>query len=162
IVYDGEPIPAQKLIPKSGGAYTEDWVVHPGSRGVKNVVVWLAPEPTKEQWERLKDTGPNRLRVLPSFAPAQVFPGLTKKGAYTLTHAQDKRAYVPHVLAVQAGSDLSIRNASNAPEEVQWLSRENGDERPVIPPGKERAFKDLRVEPFEIWIASSRYDWMRA
>src|SRR5262245_12098812 len=48
IVYDGDPIPKQKEIPKSGGAYTEDWVVNPTNRGVKNVIVWLAPEPTQE------------------------------------------------------------------------------------------------------------------
>src|SRR4051812_46846290 len=29
VVYDGDPIPVQKEIPNSGGAYTEDWVVNP-------------------------------------------------------------------------------------------------------------------------------------
>ena len=51
---------------------TEEWIVDPKTKAVKNVIVWLTPEPTANDWKRLKATGPNRLKEFPSFKPAQV------------------------------------------------------------------------------------------
>src|SRR5262245_54792250 len=42
------PIKADKdadLAAKDPDFNTEDWIIHPKSGGIKNVVVWLAPEP---------------------------------------------------------------------------------------------------------------------
>src|SRR5215212_4599139 len=55
---------------------TEDWIVDPKTKGVKDAVVWLAPEPTAEEWKRLKATGKDRIREFPTFKPAQIHPDL--------------------------------------------------------------------------------------
>jgi hypothetical protein len=162
VVFDGDPIPKQKLIPKSGGAYTEDWVVNPANRGVKNVVVWLAPEPTAAEWDRLKERGPNRPRDFPNFKPDQVFPGLTRVGGRLLLHEGDVRAHVPHVQAVQAGSTIVIRNATTVPDNPKWESRYNGNGNPLVPPMRDQVIKNVKPERFPIWFTSSLYPWMKA
>ncbi|HEX3149600.1 MAG TPA: hypothetical protein VHR66_16110 [Gemmataceae bacterium] len=159
IVLDGEPIPKQKLIPMSGGAYTENWVVNATNRGVKNVVVWLVPELSKEQIEALEK---RRLREVPSFKPEQVYPDLSLKGARSLIHGEPKRAYVPHVTAAQAGSDLYIQNLSQVADNPKWSSLENGEFGTLVAPGRDREVKGLKVERFPIVIDSAIYPWMRA
>src|SRR5215213_3824090 len=81
-------IPARVVPPQAKGAnlppcaaldkdfLTEDWIVDPKTKGVKDAVVWLAPEPTAEEWKRLKATGKERLRDFPSFKAAQIHPDL--------------------------------------------------------------------------------------
>jgi hypothetical protein len=162
VVYDGDPIPKQKPIPKSGGAYTEDWVVNPTNRGVQNVVVWLSPEPTAAQWERLKDRGPNRLREVPGFQGNQVYPGLSLKGERSIVHGHPVRAYVPHVLAAQAGSDVFLRNLSAVPDNPTWASRNNGEFSPLVPAGNVKEVKNLTAERFPINVSSNIYPWMKA
>jgi hypothetical protein len=131
VVYDGDPIPVQKLIPRSGGAYTEDWVVNPTNRGVKNVVVWLVPELTGEQLEALKD---RKLREVPSFGAKDVYPGLPEQKEVTVLIPEKPIAFVPHVAVVRAGADVVFRNASTRPENVKWSSVNNGEFSPLVPP----------------------------
>jgi hypothetical protein len=159
VVFDGDPIPKQKLIPKSGGAYTEDWVVNPTNRGVKNVVVWLLPELTPGQLEDLRT---RRLRAVPGFRPEQVYPGLSLKGDRSLIHGEPVRAYLPHVLAVQAGSDLAIRNLSKVADNPTWASMNNGEFSPQVPPGNVKEVKNLKPERLPITVSSNIYPWMKA
>jgi hypothetical protein len=159
VVYDGDPIPQQKLIPKSSGAYTEDWVVNATNRGVQNVVVWLVPELSEQQ---LKGLESRRLREVPSFEPDQVFPDLSMKGERNLIVGHPMRAYVPHVTVAQTGSDLIIRNLSREPHNVQWTSRNNGLFNVLLPPGQQRQVGGLTAERSAIDVRSSVYPWMRA
>lgn len=159
VVYDGDPIPQQKFIPKSGGAYTEEWVVNATSRGVQNVVVWLVPELSEEQ---LKGLESRRLREVPTFKSEQVFPGLTMKGERNLIIGHPMRAYVPHVVVAQTGSDLRIRNLSPEPHNVQWTSTKNGLFNALLVAGQQRLVGGLTAERSAIDIRSSIYPWMRA
>lgn len=162
VVFEGDPIPEQKEIPRSGGAYTEEWVVNKSNRGVKNVVVWLAPEPTADEMVRLRDNGPNRLRDFPTFKLEQVYPDLSYKGEYTLAHAGVTRAYIPHIVAAQGGSKLTIRNSTNVPNNVKWLSRKNDELNPLLQPFGTWQSASLVVEKFPIEIASDIFPWMKA
>ena len=159
VVYDGGPLPVRKLIPQSGGAYTEDWVVNPTNRGVQNAVVWLVPELSEEQlaalWAR-------RVRDVPGFRPEQVYPGLSLKGERTILHGEPLRAYVPHVLAVQAGSDLHIRDASQAGDLPKWTSRANGEAGPLVPPGRDQRIENLKADRLPAHVESAVYPWMKA
>jgi hypothetical protein len=128
IVFDGDKIPERNEIPKSNGAYTEAWVVNPTNRGVKNVVVWLTPELTKEQLEALKS---RKLREVP-FNPQQVFPGLSQKGERAIGRGGDVRAFSPHVVGAQAGSNLALGNNSQEPDNVKFMSVKN-DHRRLTP-----------------------------
>ena len=62
---------------------------------------------------------------MPGFKPVDVYPALSLKGDRSLIHGEPVRAYVPHVLAVQAGSDLAIRNLSNVAD-ILPMSENNG------------------------------------
>src|SRR4051812_42520714 len=67
VVYDDSknPIP-KRVVPDTKGAalppcvatdkgfLTEDWVVDPKTKAVRDAVVWLAPEPTAAEWKRLR------------------------------------------------------------------------------------------------------------
>src|SRR4051794_35280875 len=37
---------------------TEEWIVDPKTKGVRDAFVWLAPEPTADQWKAIKTKGP--------------------------------------------------------------------------------------------------------
>jgi hypothetical protein len=162
VVYVGSPVPVRKPIPKSGGAFTEEWVVNGTNRGIRNAMVWLSPEPNSDEWDRLRSTGPNRLRQLPSFKADQVYPGLSRKGEYTLIHGEPMRAYHPHVQAVQAGSTLTIRNLSLVPDNPKWTSSNNGEYSPLVPPDNRWVLKELKAGRFPIHVSSSFYPWISA
>src|SRR5215208_4222053 len=92
VVFDDSTvkIPARVFPPAAKGAnlppcaaldkdfLTEDWIVDPKTKAVKDAVVWLAPEPTPDEWKRLKATGKERLREFPSFKAGQIHPALAK------------------------------------------------------------------------------------
>jgi hypothetical protein len=160
VVYDGNPIPVRKLIPKSKGAYTEDWVVNPTNRGVQNVVVWLVPELTAEQLDRLKS---RKLRDAPSFPAKQVYHGLMAKEDVTVAVPEKPIAFFPHVVGVRAGSDIVIRNNSTRPESVRWTSINNGEFSPLVPPnvGVFRV-EDAKKERNSIAVESVIHPWMKA
>jgi hypothetical protein len=160
VVYDGDPLPVQKLIPRSGGAYTEDWVVNATNRGVKNVVVWLVPELSNEQVQALKD---RKLREVPSFRAKDVYPGLTEQKEVTVLIPEKPIALVPHVAIVRAGSDVVFRNASTRPENVKWVSVKNGEFNPLLPPNFS-AFRidQAKTERLPIGVEASIHPWMKA
>ena len=54
---------------------TEDYVVSAKTGGIKNVVIWLAPEPTAEQLAGLKS---GKIKEFPSFKAADIHPALAK------------------------------------------------------------------------------------
>ena len=160
VVYDGNEIPVRKLIPGSGGAYTEDWVVNATNRGVKNVVVWLVPELSDEQVQALKD---RKLREVPSFQAKDVYPGLPKSEEVTVLIPERPIAFLPHVAVVRAGSDVVFKNVSTRPENVKWTSVRNGDFNPLLPPN----FSTFRIdqaktERVSITVESSIHPWMKA
>jgi len=163
VVFDGDPIPVQKEIRNSNGAYTEDWVVNPDNRGVKSVVVWLAPEPTEEEWDRLKSRGPKRLREFPTFRKKDVHPSLPKRQDATLLILEAPIAFIPHVVAVRAGSDIFILNVSTRFETAKWESGENGEGIEVMNPlGGALRMEGVQPERFPLKISSANHQWMKA
>jgi hypothetical protein len=163
VVFDGDPIPKQQAIPKAKGALTEDWVVDPATRGVANVIVWLAPEPTAEQWERLKATGKDRLRNFPSFAEKDIHPALPKGVDREVLILEAPIAFVPRIVAVRAGADVVFKNLSTRADNVKWSSQDNGEGSPLVPPnGKEFRIEKTKPERLPIAVDSAIHPWMRA
>jgi len=160
VVYDGDKPPVQKLIPNSGGAYTEDWVVNASNRGVKNVVVWLVPELTNEQLEALKD---RKLREVPSFRAKDIYPGLPEQKEVTVLNPEKPIAFLPHVAVVRAGADVVFRNASTRPANVKWVSRNNGEFNALLAPnfGVFR-IDQTKAERTSIEVSSAIHPWMKA
>jgi hypothetical protein len=160
VVYDGNKIPVQKLIPGSGGAYTEDWVVNPTNRGVKNVVVWLVPELSNEQVQALKD---RKLREVPSFQAKDIYPRLPEKEDVTVLIPEMPIAFMPHIAVVRTGSGVIFRNASTRPDNVKWSSVKNGEVNRLLPPNLGAVRMDeTKVERTSIAVESSIHPWMKA
>lgn len=162
VVYGGDPIPKRAAIPGAGGALTEDWVVDAESRGVRNVLVWLAPEPTKDQWERLKGTGQNKLKNFPSFPAEAIHPTLPARSDATVVLPDAPRAFTPHVVAVRAGSSVVFQNFSAGPETVKWTSLNNGaGNRALNARGGQVALNRLAAERFPIPFESAVSPWLK-
>src|SRR4029078_4302157 len=59
--------------------FTEDWVVHRGNYGIRNVVVWLAPEPQGDDLEAMeKARRENKSFRFPSFKTEDIYPSLRR------------------------------------------------------------------------------------
>ena len=145
---------------KDGDFYTEDWVINEQNLGIKNVVVWLAPEPTAEQLTALKE---KRLKIFPSFQPADVYPEMLKPPTGDVFLDTYCCRFVPHVVAAREGQYFVLRNRSAAPHNAKWTSRENSEINPLIPQGGQRRFdRPLVAEKFPIEIACSIHPWMKA
>lgn len=162
VVYNGDSVPKRAAIPGAGGALSEDWVVDAESRGVRNVLVWLAPEPTKDQWERLRTKGANRLRDFPSFAAGAIHPTLPARTDATVVLPDTPRTFAPHVVAVRAGSSVVFQNFSAGPETVKWTSLNNGARnRALNALGGQVALNRLAAERFPIPFESAVSPWLK-
>jgi len=159
VVFEGDPIPRQKEIPNSRGAYTEDWVVHPENRGVMNAIVWLAPEPSPEDLDKLKS---RRLREFPSFVEKDIYPALPKPKDRRVLMLEGPIAFNPHVAALRAGSDVVFQNTSTRPENVKWVSRDNDEVNKALSQLVGEFRMTVKPERFPIEVSSSVHPWMKA
>jgi hypothetical protein len=161
-----KPIKATKdqhVAAKDGDFYTEDWVVNQGNNGIKNVIVWLAPEPTGEGLLALeKARKEKRSFRFASFPDDKIYPTLAHPLTPTVEIDIPCCRYIPHVVAARAGQDLLIKNSSPVPHNSKWVSRENGDFSPLVPPGQIQTIKNLKAERFPISIDCSIHPWMKA
>lgn len=139
---------------------TEDWVVDAKSNGIKNVVVWLAPEPTPAQLADLKS---KKLKIFPSFDAKDIHPDLAKPAKPTIEIDQPCCRFIPHMLVGREGQKLVIKNSSPIPHNAKYDSSNNGAGNPLIPAGG--AFilpNELVKEKFPIEISCSIHPWMKA
>lgn len=158
VVFEGEPIPMQKFIPKASGARTEEWVVNPFNRGVQNVIVWLAPEQTAEQMEALKS---KKLKVFPSFKPEDFHPSTGKPDDRKIVIPAMPWAFVPHVTAMRDGATLTIQNLTTDLEKVKMEGAINPAVNPLL--AQQQVFKQKMVaERLPILLESSIHSWLTA
>src|SRR5262245_14977346 len=95
---------------------TEEVIVNAKTKGVKNVVVWLAPEPP---------AGGGKLKDLPPFKPADIHPALAKPSKPDVEIDQPCCRFIPHVQAAQEGQNMIIKNSASVPHNAKWTSRNN-------------------------------------
>jgi hypothetical protein len=163
VVYDGDAAPKRVAIAGAGGVLTEDWVVEGKHRGVQNVIVWLAQEPTKEQWERLKSSGSNRLREFPSFPAEAIHPTLPARTDVTIVLPDTPSAFAPHVAAVRAGSSVVFQNLGRGAETVKWESLNNGaGNRALNALNGQVTLNKVASERFPMSFGSAISPWLRA
>jgi hypothetical protein len=141
---------------------TEDWIVDPKTKAVKDAVVWLAPEPTPDQWKRLKATGKDRLREFPSFKPADIHPALVRPPAAAVEIDQPCCRFIPHQTAIRVGQALVIKNSAAFPHNAKYDTDNNGSDNPLISPGKDVQIPIKQPERSEIKIFCSIHPWMWA
>jgi hypothetical protein len=152
----------QEVCAKDKDFNTEDWVVSK-TGGIKNVVVWLVPEPEGADIAALeKAMKDNRSFVFKSFKAADVH-AQAKPAKDTVEIDQPCCRFIPHVLVAQAGQKMLIRNSAPVPHNAKWTSRNNGEINPLIPAGGQYQLdKPLEAERFPIAVECSIHPWMKA
>ena len=138
---------------------SEDYVVNPKNRGIRDVAVWLAPEPTAAQ---LKNLQAGRVKVFPSFDPKTVHPALAKPAKPSVEIDQPCCRFIPHAVLAREGQDLIIKNSAPVPHNAKWSSDKNGEINPLIPAGGQYVVKNLVAERNVIPLACSIHRWMKA
>jgi hypothetical protein len=143
----------QEVCAKDPDFKTEEWVIS-AKGGIKNVVVWLAPEPP---------AGGPKAKDLPPFDKKDVHPDLVKPAKPAVEIDQPCCRFIPHVLAAQEGQDMVIKNSADVPHNAKWTSRNNGEINPLIPSkGQYKVEKPLSPERFPINVECSIHPWMKA
>ncbi len=108
IVWDSARGPAPKRVPlkatkdqelaaKDKDFNSEEYIVDAVSGGIKNVAVWLAPEPSAADLKAFKA---NRIKDFPSFKPGDIHPKLAKVEKKTHEIDQPCCRFIPHVVLV--------------------------------------------------------------
>jgi hypothetical protein len=160
------PIEANKdkdVAAMDGELLTEDWVVHPSNYGIRNVIVWLVPEPQGEDATALeKARKQNKAYKFPSFKEADIHPSLTKLPGPSVEIEIPHCRFIPHVVAARAGQKLVISNTSPVPHNAKWSSQDNGDSNKIIPPDKQQVSEKLKAERIPILVSCSIHPWMKA
>src|SRR5262245_42747456 len=157
-----QPVKATKdeeVCAKDKEFLSEDWVVSSKSKGLKTVVVWLAPEPTPENLKLLQS---RKLRDYPSFKAEDVHPALAKPEKQEVEIDQPCCRFIPHIVVARAGQDIVIKNSAPVPHNAKWVSRNNDEINPLLPAGQQHVVKGLKAERFPIEISCSIHPWMKA
>ncbi|HKB03534.1 MAG TPA: hypothetical protein VKD90_15025 [Gemmataceae bacterium] len=138
---------------------TESWVIHPKTGGIKNVIVWLGPDLTAVQAKELE----TRRAKPPTFDPKDVHPDLAKPAKPDVEIDQPCCRFIPHVLAMQEGQNLVIKNSAPALHNARFDATESGIAfNQIIPTGQPVTIKGLKPERLPIVITCSVHSWMSA
>jgi hypothetical protein len=141
---------------------TEAWIVNPKNKGVRDVFVWLMPEPSEDEWKRLKSKGPDRLRDFPTFKPEQIHPDLREIKQTKVEMDQPCCRFIPHVLGLRVGQTLVVKNSASFPHNANWQSDKNGKTNPLIAEGKQVEFPIKEYERYEVKVTCNIHPWMSA
>lgn len=125
-----------------GALYYEKWVIDKDTKGVANVVVWLAPIPPA--------------KTMP------IHPKLQDVPKDPLVIDQPQCAFVPHVSTMREGQTLIIKNSSPVPHNTNYSGSQliNPGGNPIIPPGKQIEVTDLKADRRPLTLACNIHKWM--
>ena len=152
VLPNGVPIPVRKPIVATKDAevaakdkefLTEDLIVSAKSRGIKNVAVWLAPEPTKEEMAALTS---GKVKNFPSFKAADINPIVAKPAKDYVEIDQPCCRFIPHIVLAREGQNMRIKNSAPIPHNAYWISSDNGTFNSLLPAGGEVIIKVLKAE----------------
>lgn len=161
VTKDEEVAAKDKEFFKDGTLTNEELVVSAKNGGIKNVFVWLAPEPTDEQLAALKS---KKLKDFPSFAAADIHPDLAKPAKDVVEIDQPCCRFIPHVLAAREGQKLMIKNSAPVAHNAKYVGGDkNGEGNPIIPSGGAYVLPNpLMAEKAPIDVSCSIHPWMKA
>jgi hypothetical protein len=139
------------------GFVTEEWIVDPKSKGVKNAIVWIGTAPTAAELAKLKA----KKADLPSFTGDQVHPALAKAPAKVIDIDQPCCRFIPRVVAARAGDTLNVNNSAAFGHNVNWNSAANGIFNRLIVAGGNVPVPNLQAEKFPILGTCNIHGWMK-
>jgi hypothetical protein len=159
IVFDGDP-PKQAPIPaaaatqdkatclKDKSLLTEEWVVDPKSKGIRDIFVWLAPD--------VDD------RKAP-FDVKKIHEKLLPLKEKNVTIEQPCCRFIPHGLIARAGQTLTIDGSPAIAHNAKYESGENGAGNPIIPAGGKFVLPNpLKADPGLMIINCNIHPWMKS
>jgi hypothetical protein len=149
----------QQVAAKDKEFLTEDYVVSAKTGGIKNVVVWLAPEPTAEQLAGLKS---RKIKDFPSFKSADIHPAIAKPAKPAVEIDQPCCRFIPHIVLAREGQDLIINNSAPVPHNAKFESVKSGAVNPLLPAGGSHTIKNLQAEKGPIELSCNIHPWMKA
>lgn len=153
---------APACLAKDKGFLTEDWVVDPKTKGVRDAFVWLAPEPTEDEWKRLKTKGEGRLLVFPSFKAEQLHPDLKKVKPKEVEIDQPCCRFIPHVLGIRTGQTLVVKNAAAFAHNFRWETENNKSGNELIQPNAKIEIPFAQPERRAVPAGCNIHPWMSA
>jgi hypothetical protein len=127
---------------KNGDVVSEEYIVDPKTKGVKNVFVWLMDA---------KDPKKGKLPIHAS---------LTKSKVATVTLDQPCCAFEPHVLAVRDDQMLEVKNSAPVSHNVHLVGG-GMDLNKIIPPGQKLDIKELTASPNAVGVQCDIHRWMK-
>lgn len=140
---------------------TEEWVVDEKTRGIRDVVVYIVSEPTKEQAAEIEKSKA-RAKVELAFDPKLIPDKLKAVPKDPVVFDQPCCRYIPHVAVARVGQSVVVKNSAPIAHNVSWTSDKNGAFNPILAPGKEKAVGALVAERNPILIGCTIHAWMKA
>jgi hypothetical protein len=150
----------QEVCAKDKDFNTEKWIVNAKTGGIKNVIVWLGPDLSAAAAKELETTGKVKL---PAFDPKDIHPARAKPAKPAVEIDQPCCRFIPHVVLMQEGQALVIKNSSKAGHNARFeASNSDIAFNQIIPMGQEVAVKGLKAERLPVEITCSIHSWMTA
>lgn len=155
IVFEGDKVPTaeqlniqkdQEHCLSKGKLFSESWVVNKENKGVRNVLVWLVPEP---------DSGQKQLSIHKDLQ--------TVKDKEVIID-QPCCQFVPHVLGLRQGQELVAKNGAPIVHNIRWTGHplRNPGGNVIVPSQKQHVIKDLKEQKIPVTIACDIHPWMKA
>lgn len=160
IVFGGAAAPAQEKVDvtkdqahclSKGALLTQNWIVDPKSKGVQNVVIWLRPVDSKER--------------IPELPAAAINPALAKANPKPAVMDQPCCHFEPHVLAMQAGETLLVKNSAPIPHNVNLaVSPRSGMAgfNQILPPNTSKSVEGVKAWYTPMNVRCDIHPWMQA
>lgn len=161
--YVRKPIMADKdkdVADKDKDFKTEQWVIDPKTRGLRDVFVWIGPDLGNGP-----DGKPIDAREEP-FPPEKIHPTLRKPASPTEKIDQPCCRFIPHALGIRVGQELEIFNSAPIPHNAKFDSGSSGNWNPLLPANTTVPFK-IKIKGIEprhapISLSCSIHPWMKA
>ncbi len=157
IAFKGANIPKREVILaarkrdccRNGDLYSEEWIVNATNRGIKDTVIWLAPD--------IKDRKA-------AFPRESIHPKLLKEKVSDVKMLIMDCHFIPNVLAVREGASIEFTNLQQeaATHAVKMYPKANPDFVQLILIGEARKTEALKKEPSAIPVSCALHSWMHA
>lgn len=142
-------------------ANTENWVVDPKTRAIRDVVVYIVAEPTAAEAAIIaKDKA--RAKVELVFDPKLIPAKLKAVPKEPVVFDQPCCRYIPHVAVARVGQTVQIKNSASIPHNAQWTSANNGEFNPLLAAGGKKDVDPLVAERNVITLGCTIHPWMKA
>lgn len=129
---------------EKGPILNDEWIVNPKNRGVRDVFIWLAPNPGE-----------------PALA---IHPDLKQPKEKELVFDQPRCQFVPHAFAIREGQTIVVKNSAPISHNTNWTGHplRNPGKNIILPPGGTITISDLKADRLPVQFKCDIHPWMKA